>query len=99
MKENVGIQDQIACSYWGLNHLTFDKENWRISPIDVPRSYQKEIELRVVLVFTGVQRTSSDVQAGLLKEIENKSQAMNKTINLAKAKNYLVICAFKSSTT
>ena len=84
LKENVGIQDQIACSYGGLNHLTFGKENWRVSPIDVPRSYQEEIERRVVLVFTGVQRTSSDVQAELLREIESKSQAMNKSINLAR---------------
>ncbi len=38
----------------------------------------------MVLVFTGLQRTSSDVQAGLLKDIRSKSQAMNIGINLAK---------------
>ena len=84
LKENVGIQDQIACSFGGLNHLIFDKESWGVSSIDVPRSYQEEIERRMVLVFTGLQRTSSDVQAGLLKDIRSKSQAMNIGINLAK---------------
>jgi len=84
LQENVGVQDQIACAYGGLNHLAFENERWEVTSLGIPRSYKEEIERRVVLLFTGIQRTSSDVQAGLLKDIKSKTKAINKTVDLAR---------------
>jgi len=64
MRENVGIQDQIACAYGGLNRIDITQEGaasvraLRLSP------YKKQrLEEYMLLFFTGVSRTASDIAA------------------------------------
>jgi D-glycero-alpha-D-manno-heptose-7-phosphate kinase len=85
LSENVGSQDQIACAVGGLNYITFGgKSDWAHEPLEISETKKKEIEDRVVLIFTGVNRLSSDVQANLLVNLDKKSKTMFRTIELAR---------------
>lgn len=84
LRENVGSQDQIACALGGLNFISFGKENnWVHEPLQISESRKREIESRTVLVFTGIQRSSSDVQAGLLTNLSKKKRTLYRTAQLA----------------
>lgn len=60
MKENVGIQDQIAASYGGLNLVTIQGNgNFSVMPVSSPRI--EELQNHLLLFFTGVSRTASNI--------------------------------------
>jgi D-glycero-alpha-D-manno-heptose-7-phosphate kinase len=85
LNENVGSQDQIACALGGLNHITFGgKPEWRSNPISISDAKKKEIEYRTILIYTGLQRSSSDVQANLLIDLDKKTTTMQRTIELTR---------------
>lgn len=85
LKENVGSQDQIACAMGGLNYITFGgKTEWECEPLTINEVKKEEIEKRTVLIYTGVNRSSSDVQAHLLVNLNKKTKTMNRTIELAR---------------
>lgn len=85
LRENVGYQDQIACAIGGFNYIKFSQESkWEVEKINLDSDFQSNLMERIVLVYTGVARKSSDIQKNLLKDIKSKSSAMTKTINLAR---------------
>ena len=62
LKENVGIQDQIATVYGGLNHISiFNDGTFKVEPVILDENIKEEFNKRLLLFFTGVSRTSSDV--------------------------------------
>lgn len=85
LNENVGSQDQIACSLGGLNYIKFGGDSeWEHEPILLREERIREIENRTVLIYTGIQRSSSDIQANLLADLKTKSKSMERTIELAR---------------
>jgi D-glycero-alpha-D-manno-heptose-7-phosphate kinase len=85
LSENVGAQDQIACAIGGLNYIKFGgPKEWDLEPVVISDLKKKEIERRTVLIYTGVHRSSSDVQANLLIELKKKTKTMQRTIELAR---------------
>lgn len=73
MKENVGIQDQIAAAYGGLNHTEIFKDgSFLVRPVETPR--KKELENHCLLFFTGVSRTASDIAAEQTKNTASGSK-------------------------
>lgn len=85
LKENVGSQDQIACALGGLNHIVFGgSQEWKATAIKTSLEYREEMEERMVLIYTGVNRLSSNIQEGLLSGIQTKSKALSRTIELTK---------------
>ena len=84
LKENVGSQDQIACAFGGINYIKFGPgELWTVEKINLSPKYIKEIEDRIVLIYSGIDRSSSDVTASLLENLNSKSRIMNRTRELA----------------
>ena len=84
LKENVGSQDQIACSLGGVNSISFQPNgNWKATPILLNTESVSEIEERMVLVFSGVSRFSSDISKNFLADLKSKTKALNRTIELA----------------
>jgi len=82
--ETVGSQDQIACAVGGINHIEFNAPNmWKINKINLDSDYIRDIESRIVLIYSGIPRFSSDISKGLLDRLELKSQLMNRTKDLA----------------
>lgn len=86
LRENVGWQDQIACAVGGINLIEFGPgKNWQFMPIRLSTSFEEELVSRMVLIFTGVSRNSTDVTAGLLDNLESMdlSKPMHRIMDLA----------------
>ena len=85
LNENVGSQDQIACAVGGLNYIKFGgQKEWVHEPISISNLKKLELESRMILIYTGVHRSSSDVQANLLIDLNKKTKTMQRTIELAR---------------
>jgi D-glycero-alpha-D-manno-heptose-7-phosphate kinase len=82
--ETVGSQDQIACALGGINFIQFGPgSSWSSQKLEVSPRYQEELEARMVLLYSGIDRISSDVSKSLLENLETKFQAMKRTHELA----------------
>lgn len=74
LKENVGVQDQIATAYGGLNKIIIRPDgNFDVTPLILPYARQRDFHDHLLLFFTGVSRTASDIAADKIKSIPNKS--------------------------
>lgn len=92
LSETVGSQDQISCSIGGINYIEFEKNNsWRVNRINLEDRYLQDLESRIVLIYTGIPRLSSDISNGLLNKIETKSKLMIRTKELAVEFNQLLL--------
>ena len=90
LKENVGIQDQIQTCNGGFNLISINKRGeYRILRLDIYSSLVKNISSKMMLLFTGHKRISSDFQ--------DKSQNINtflreKSLNEISKISNLVTC-------
>lgn len=90
--ENVGSQDQIACTYGGLNKIVFANSNlWEVQPIKLSEEKFIEIESRCYLVYTGIPRMSSDITKSLLENLDSNNINLNKTFNLVQQAEKLIL--------
>jgi len=84
LAETVGSQDQIACSLGGMNFIEFGPgDSWSAEAINLSSNYVKDIENRIVLLYSGIDRLSSDVSKSLLENLESKFSIMKRTQELA----------------
>lgn len=85
LKETVGSQDQIACSYGGLNFIRFglSGKHWSVETLNLEHQKNKILEKNLFLVFSGVNRFSSNISIGLTQNIENKKNAINRSVQMA----------------
>lgn len=78
LKENVGVQDQIATAYGGLNKIVVAPDgNFEVKPLILPPSWQQELNKHLLLFFTGISRTASDIAADKIKSIPEKSHELH----------------------
>jgi len=72
LKQQCGIQDQIASAYGGINFIDMhDYPHASVSPIHVPNPIWWELENRLSLVFLGQSHSSSEVHKKVIAELEN----------------------------
>ena len=64
--EAVGWQDQVTCAKVGVNLLDFGP-GLRYGSMPIPRAVADALADRLLLVFTGIQRTASDVARDMLR--------------------------------
>ena len=89
--DTVGSQDQIACALGGINYIEFNKGDvWKAHKITLNSEYVEDFESRIVLIYSGISRFSSDISKGLLDKLETKSKLMNRTKDLADEFNKLL---------
>ena len=80
LKENVGIQDQIQTCGGGFNLLSINKKgNYRILRLDIGSDLVQNISKKIMLVYTGISRTSSDIQ-----DISQKTNIIKRDKSLEK---------------
>lgn len=73
LKENVGVQDQIATAYGGFNKITVQSNgNFEVHPLILTMQRLKELHNHLLLFFTGVSRTASDIAGDKIKSIPKK---------------------------
>lgn len=77
LKEAGGVQDQFIAAYGGVQVLEIDKTgNVDISPLDIAPDVLHDLEGRLMIFYTGIQRESYPVQA----EVTNNLQSGEKTV-------------------
>jgi D-glycero-alpha-D-manno-heptose-7-phosphate kinase len=78
LNENVGVQDQIQTAYGGLNKIEISSNgNFDVTPIVLPHNRLHGLHEHLMLFFTGVSRTASDIAGEKIKAIPNKTQEMH----------------------
>ncbi len=64
LKENVGSQDQVFAAYGGFNQILFHQSGEiSVIPITIGHERIKELDAHLMLFFTGIRRTASEVVA------------------------------------
>lgn len=73
LKENVGVQDQIATAYGGFNKITIlQSGDFNVEPIILPQSRMEALQNHCLLFFTGVSRTASEIAKEQVKTTKDK---------------------------
>jgi len=71
LKETVGSQDQVMAAYGGLKHVRFQPSGEIvIRPVIAPRERIAELNAHLMLFYTGIKRTASDVAGVYVKELD-----------------------------
>ena len=77
LKENVGSQDQVTAAYGGFNQISF-LENGEISirPITISQDRIAELNSHLMLFYTGIIRTASDIAGTFVQKIGEREQQL-----------------------
>ena len=79
IKETVGSQDQIAAAYGGLNHIVFHKSGeFEVHPMILSRDRVQELNSHLMLFYTGIKRTASNVADSYVNNIQSKKKLLTK---------------------
>ena len=78
LKETVGSQDQVLAAYGGFNHITF-LPNGEISvrPITIAPERVRELNSHLMLFYTGIKRTASNVAESYVNDIESRKRQLH----------------------
>ncbi|MBI3611414.1 MAG: kinase [Nitrospirae bacterium] len=79
LKENVGSQDQVLAAHGGFNHVVFSPDG-RVSvrPMTLARERVRELNSHLMLFYTGIKRTASDIAESYIKNIESKERQLHR---------------------
>lgn len=78
LKENVGVQDQIATAYGGLNKINIHKAgNFDVSPMILSQERLQEFQDHLLLFFTGLSRTASEIAGEKMQAIAQKKSELH----------------------
>lgn len=83
LHETVGSQDQILASFGGFNIISFHKDG-QISPKPVTISLKRvaELENHLMLFYTGITRTASDIAKSYVDNIKNLQKQLDRVQSL-----------------
>ncbi len=71
LRQQCGVQDQLASAYGGINFIEIlDYPQSIVSPIQLPDALAWELERRLSLVFLGQSHSSSKVHEKVIEELE-----------------------------
>jgi D-glycero-alpha-D-manno-heptose-7-phosphate kinase len=77
LKETVGSQDQVLAAHGGFNHVTFDCHGEIIvHPMTLPRERVQMLNDHLMLFYTGIKRTASDVAKSYVANIDSKERQL-----------------------
>lgn len=73
IKDAVGSQDQVATALGGFNVIRFGQDGAiTVEPVRVDDSRRHALENRLMMVYTGLSRTSSELARGLLENMPRR---------------------------
>lgn len=83
LKEVVGSQDQVLAAYGGLNHVCFAPSGEiTVRPITISQERQSELNSHLMLVYTGIKRTASDVAGTYLPLMDERRRQLRVMMDL-----------------
>ncbi len=81
--ETVGCQDQTWAAHGGLNTLRFRENHTEVLPLAISTAKVRELESHLLLCFTGIQRTSSEIADQYVHTLASRTDAMWAMLRLA----------------
>jgi D-glycero-alpha-D-manno-heptose-7-phosphate kinase len=77
LKETVGSQDQVLAAYGGFNHIIFQTNGKIIvRPMTLPTERINDLNSHLMLFYTGIKRTASDIAQSYVQNVESKESQM-----------------------
>lgn len=78
LHESVGSQDQVLAAYGGFNHITF-AQNGEVSvrPMTLSSERIHELNASLMLFYTGIKRTASNIADSYIHTMEKQEKALN----------------------
>ena len=79
IKETVGSQDQVCAAYGGLNHIIFSTNGEiNVRPLTLSISRMEDLNSHLMLFYTGIKRTASDVAKSYVEDFDNKHKLLQR---------------------
>jgi D-glycero-alpha-D-manno-heptose-7-phosphate kinase len=79
IRETVGSQDQVCAAYGGLNHITFSTNGEiDVQPLTLLPSRLHELDSHLMLFYTGIKRTASDVAKSYVDNIHDRHEVLGR---------------------
>ncbi len=79
LRETVGSQDQVCAAYGGLNQIQFlTNGDVAVQPVTLAPHRLREFNAHLMLFYTGIKRTASDVAASYVSGLEAKAAPFQK---------------------
>ena len=79
LRQQCGIQDQIASAYGGINYIDmYEYPHASVSPIRIPDSIWWELESRLSLIYLGHAHSSSEIHQMVIRELEDAGPEADK---------------------
>lgn len=77
LKENVGSQDQVVTALGGFNRIAFNKDgDFEVTPITLGKERLQLLQDHLMLYFTGLIRSASEVAKAQIENTPNKRQEL-----------------------
>jgi D-glycero-alpha-D-manno-heptose-7-phosphate kinase len=77
LRETVGSQDQVTSAHGGFNHIVFSKGgDISVRPVTIAPARAHELESHLLLFFTGIKRTSSDVARSYADDLDARKRQL-----------------------
>lgn len=73
----IGMQDQFASAFGGLNAIAFQPDGVRVSPLRVSQPFLEELDRWLLLFATGRTRQSSEILNGQRRETEDNPSVID----------------------
>ncbi len=83
LKEHVGAQDQVMAAHGGFNHVIFlSNGEIVVRPLPLSMARLRELNSHLLLVYTGIKRTASNVAQSYSGDMETQFRLMRALKNL-----------------
>ena len=83
LRETVGSQDQVLAAYGGLRHVEFHQGGEiSVNPVTLSQERTKELNDGLMLFYTGIRRTASDVASTYVQDISSREQQLRAMMDM-----------------
>jgi D-glycero-alpha-D-manno-heptose-7-phosphate kinase len=77
--ETVGAQDQILAAFGGLNFIELKRDDsFRVEPLPLPKERLERLTSSLMLFYTGLRRTASEVAASYVTDIGARTRQLTR---------------------
>ena len=92
MADSVGSQDQVAAAYGGFNKILFNgKDDIIVKPIQLGAERLKGFESHLMLFFTGMSRSASEIAAVQIKNTPKKEKELRRMCEMVNEAEQLLV--------
>jgi D-glycero-alpha-D-manno-heptose-7-phosphate kinase len=72
LQENVGVQDQLAAAFGGLNQMKLNANGYEVNPVAISQPRKQELEDSLILYYTGISRFATEVLTEQVEKTKEK---------------------------